>query len=148
VIPPKASSEFVYYMEDVLSVYTRPLAIRSFVSTKPANNSSSKHKFPCPPTLRGQPKRYDYEYKRNGVCNLFMFCEPLAGWRHVAVTERRTKRDYTKQMKYLVDVRYPDVEWITIIHDPSALYETFAPQEAKRILDKLEIHYTPKHGSW
>ena len=106
------------------------------------------------PIVPGQPPRYDYEYERNGVSNLFMFVEPLAGWRHVEVTERRTKQDYAQQLKYLVDERYPDAEWITVvqdqlnIHDPAALYAAFPPAEAKRLLDKLEFHYTPVHGSW
>lgn len=142
-------------MEDVLSVYTRPYDPRHPVVCfdETSKQLVLETQLPLPPQP-GQPKRYDYEYERNGVCNLFMFSEPLAGWRHVEVTQRRTKQDYAKQMKYLVDVRYPDAEWITIVHDqlnthdPSALYETFEPQEAKRILDKLEIHYTPKHGSW
>jgi DDE superfamily endonuclease len=83
-----------------------------------------------------------------------MVVEPLAGWRHVAVTERRTKQDDAHQMKYLVDERYPDAQWVTVVQDqlnthaPSALSATFEPQEAKRILDKLEFHYTPVHGSW
>lgn len=142
-------------MEDVLSVYTRPYDARypvvCFDETSKQLVKETQVPLPAEP---GQPKRYDYEYERNGVWNLFMFSEPLAGWRHVEVTERRTKQDYAKQMKYLVDVRYPDAQWIIVVddqlntHDPSALYETFAPQEAKRILDKLEIHYTPKHGSW
>ena len=106
------------------------------------------------PIEPGQPPRYDYEYERNGVSNLFMFVEPLAGWRHVEATDRRTKQDYAQQMKYLVDVRYPDAELVTVVqdqlntHDPSALYACFEPAEAKRILDKLEFHYTPVHGSW
>ena len=102
----------------------------------------------------GQPERYDYQYERNGVSNLFMFFEPLAAWRHVEVTDRRTAIDYAQQMKYLVDERYPDAIKITVIqdqlntHDPASLYKAFEPAEAKRILDKLEFHYTPKHGSW
>lgn len=155
MIPPKANGEFVYYMEDVLSVYTRPYDPRyPVVCFDETSKQLVKEKqLPLPPEP-GQPQRYDYEYERNGVCNLFMFSEPLAGWRHVAVTERRTKQDYAQQMKYLVDVRYPEAERITVVHDqlnthdPSALYETFEPAEARRILDKLEIHYTPKHGSW
>jgi len=142
-------------MEDVLSVYTRPYDPRYPVVCfdETSKQLVSEKQVPLPPEP-GQPKRYDYEYERNGVCNLFLMSEPLAGWRHVEVTERRTKQDYAHQMKELVDVRYPDAESITIVHDqlnthdPSALYETFEPQEAKRILDKLEIHYTPKHGSW
>jgi hypothetical protein len=93
-------------------------------------------------------------FQASWEANLFMFVEPLAGWRHVEVTDRRTKQDYAQQMKYLVDVRYPDAEWVTVVqdqlntHDPSALYACFEPAEAKRILDKLEFHYTPVHGSW
>ncbi len=142
-------------MEDVLSVYTRAYDSRYPIVCfdETSKQLVKETRLPLPPEP-GQPKRYDYEYERNGVCNLFMFSEPLAGWRHVAVTKRRTKQDYAHQMKYLVDVRYPQAERITLVHDqlnthdPSALYETFEPKEAKRILDKLEIHYTPKHGSW
>lgn len=155
MIPPEANGEFVYHMEDVLSVYTRPYDPRyPVVCFDETSKQLVKEKqVPLPPEP-GQPKRYDYEYERNGVSNLFMISEPLAGWRHVEVTARRTKQDYAHQMQYLVDVRYPDAQRITVVHDqlnthaPSALYETFAPQEAKRILDKLELHYTPKHGSW
>jgi hypothetical protein len=155
VISPEASSEFVYYMEDVLSIYMRPYDPRTPVVCfdETSKQQVIEKQVPLPPEP-GQPERYDYEYERNGVSNLFMLSEPLAGWRHVEVTDRRTKQDYAYQMKALVDVHYPDAEWITIVHDqlnthdPSALYETFEPQEAKRILDKLEIHYTPKHGSW
>jgi len=106
------------------------------------------------PASPGQVERYDYEYERQGVSNLFMLFEPLAGWRHVKVTERRTKQDWAWLMKDLVDVHYPDAEIIRLVmdnlntHVASSLYETFEPAEAKRILDKLEFHYTPKHGSW
>jgi DDE superfamily endonuclease len=102
----------------------------------------------------GQSERYDYEDKRNGVANLFLFSEPLRGWRHVAVTQRRTAIDYAQQMKYLVDECYPDAIKIRLVHDqlnphrPASLYKAFEPAEAKRILDKLEFHNTPKHGSW
>jgi hypothetical protein len=88
-----------------------------------------------------KPQRYDYQYERNGVSNLFMFSEPLAGWRHVEVTDRRTKKDYAQQMKYLVDVRYPDAQVITVVHDqlnthvPASLYAAFEPDVAKRILE-------------
>jgi hypothetical protein len=106
------------------------------------------------PMQPGKPIRYDYEYRRNGTCNLFMFFQPLAGWRHVEVTEQRTKRDFAHQMKDLVDVHFPEVEVIRVVldnlntHSPAALYEVFEPQEARRIVRKLEFHYTPKHGSW
>jgi hypothetical protein len=155
VIPPAANATFVYYMEDVLSVYTRPYDSRYPVVCFDETSKQLVKQTQLPlPIEAGQPPRYDYEYERNGVANLFMFVEPLAGWRHVQVTERRTKRDYAQQMKYLVDERYPDAAWVTVVqdqlntHDPSALYATFEPQEAKRILDKLEFHYTPVHGSW
>jgi hypothetical protein len=106
------------------------------------------------PLRPGRPIRYDYEYRRNGTCNLFMFFQPLAGWRHVEVTEQRTKRDFAYRMKDLVDVHFPDAEVIRVVldnlntHSPAALYEVFEPQEARRIVRKLEFHYTPKHGSW
>jgi DDE superfamily endonuclease len=101
-----------------------------------------------------QLERYDYQYTRNGVANLFMFFEPLTSWRHVEVTDQRTVVDYAHQMKYLVDERYPQAEKIGVIQDQlnthvkASLYKAFEPKEAKRILDKLEFHYTPKHGSW
>ena len=106
------------------------------------------------PLLPGKPIRYDYEYRRNGTCNLFMFFQPLAGWRHVDVTEQRTGRDFAYRMKDLVDVHFPEAEVIRVVldnlntHSPAALYEVFEPQEARRIVRKLEFHYTPKHGSW
>ena len=142
-------------MEDVLDVYTRPYDPRyPMVCFDETSKQLVLEKQVPLPAEAGQPARYDYEYERNGVSNLFMISEPLAGWRQVSVTARRTKQDYAHQMQQLVDVHYPDAEWITVVHDqlnthkPSALYETFEPQEAKRILDKLELHYTPKHGSW
>jgi hypothetical protein len=106
------------------------------------------------PLRPGKPVRYDYEYRRNGTCNLFMFFQPLAGWRHMEVTEQRTKRDFAYRMKDLVDAHFPQAEVIRVVldnlntHSPAALYEVFEPQEARRIVRKLEFHYTPKHGSW
>lgn len=106
------------------------------------------------PAKPGQPERYDYEYKRNGVANLFAFFEPLAGERFLEVTERRTKVDFAHQMKTLVDDYRPEADCIRLVidnlntHNPAALYEAFEPQEANRILKKLEFHYTPKHASW
>lgn len=106
------------------------------------------------PVEPGHPERFDYEYERQGVANLFILFEPLRGWREVKVTERRTRRDWALLMKELVDVHYPLAETIRLVmdnlntHIPGALYETFEPAEAKRILDKLDFHYTPKHGSW
>jgi hypothetical protein len=155
VIAPKADAEFVYHMEDVIDVYTRPYdPLYPVVCFDESNKQLVGEIIEPLPMEPGQPQRYDYQYERHGVCNLFMFSEPLAGWRHVEVTNRRTKIDYAQQMKYLVDVRYPDAEIITVIHDqlnthvPSSLYQAFEPAEAKRLLGKLEFHYTPKHGSW
>ena len=113
----------------------------------------SETREPLPPQP-GQPERFDYEYQREGVCNLFMFFEPLTGTRHVEVTDQRTSIDYAQQMKYLVDERHPQAKKIRVVQDnlnthvKASLYKAFAPAEARRILDKLEFHYTPKHGSW
>lgn len=106
------------------------------------------------PVQPGRPQCYDYEYKREGTCNLFMFVQPHVGWRHVKVTDRRTKVDFAQCMKDLVDVHFPNAEVIRVIldnlntHTPAALYEAFEPAEARRIIRKLEFHHTPKHGSW
>lgn len=102
----------------------------------------------------GKPQRYDYEYKREGTCNLFAFFQPLLGWRHLKVTQRRTSQDFALCMQYLVDVLFPEATLIHLVldnlntHTPAALYQTFSPQEAFRILSLLQFHYTPKHGSW
>lgn len=106
------------------------------------------------PMKKGQTRRYDYEYERSGTANLFMMVQPLRGWRMVKTTERRTKLDFAACMKDLVDVHFPEAEVIRVVldnlhtHHPSSLYEAFTPQEARRILRKLDFHYTPKHGSW
>jgi hypothetical protein len=102
----------------------------------------------------GRLHRFDHEYERKGTRNLFMICEPQTGWRHVEVTQRRTKTDFAQQMKWLVDERYPEAEKIRVIldnlntHGPGSLYEAFERGEARRLVEKLEFHYTPKHGSW
>ena len=106
------------------------------------------------PMQPGRPQRYDYEYVRNGVANLFVFVEPLRGWRHVAVTERRTRQDWAMAMRWLLDEIYPEAERVVVVldnlntHMGGALYETFPAEEANRLLARLELHYTPKHGSW
>ena len=103
---------------------------------------------------QGKVERFDYEYERRGVRNLFMMCEPKRGWRHICVTEQRTMQDFARQMKWLVDEAYPEAERVRVVldnlntHRAASLYETFAPEEARRILRKLEFHYRPKHGSW
>jgi DDE superfamily endonuclease len=106
------------------------------------------------PMQPGQPARHDYEYQRNGTANLFMLFAPLEGWRHVEVTERRTAIDYAKILRDLSDIHFPNVEKIVLVpgnlntHAPSSLYEAFEPAEARRIIERFEWHYTPKHGSW
>jgi hypothetical protein len=142
-------------MEDVLDVYTRPYdPKRPLICMDETNKQLLRDARPPQPGRPGRPARVDYEYEREGVANLFLFCEPLAGRRWVDVTERRTKADWAHQIKHLIDVRYPDAEGIALVmdnlntHTPAALYEVFPPAEAKRLADKLEIHYTPKHGSW
>lgn len=142
-------------MEDVLDVYVRPYDPDYPVVCLDETNKQLVRETRIPLPLKpGHPQYYDYEYERNGVCNLFMLSEPLAGWRHVKVTDRRTKKDYAQILKYLVDERYPHAKVISVVQDnlnthvKSAVYQAFPPQEAKRILDKLEFHYTPKHGSW
>jgi len=154
-IPPKHNAEFVWRMEDVLEVYTRPYDAR-FPQVCLDEKSKQllgdiREPLPAEP---GRVARHDYEYERNGTANLFIISEPLAGWRHVEVTERRTKIDWALCVRELVDVHYPEAERIVLVmdnlntHTPAALYEAFAPTEARRILERLEIHYTPKHGSW
>jgi hypothetical protein len=154
-IPPQANADFVYHMEDVLAVYTRPYDPRYplVCMDELSKQLVGETRQPLPPAP-GQPTRYDYEYQRNGVCNLFMFFEPLAGWRHLEVTERRTRQDWAWAMKTVVDNYYPAADLITIVldnlntHVPASLYATFPPEEAQRLLRRLGLHYTPKHGSW
>ena len=106
------------------------------------------------PMQPGQPECYDYEYERHGTCNLFVACEPLAGKRYLSVTEHRTKEDFAQFMRDLVEMHYPSAEKIIVVldnlntHTPAALYEAFPAAQARRLVEKLEIHYTPKHGSW
>ena len=106
------------------------------------------------PVQPGQPRRQDYEYRRGGTRNIFLTCEPLAGWRHVAITERRTMQDFAHQMRWLVDEAYPDAPVIRVVldnlntHRMASLYETFPAAEARRIVKRLEFHHTPKHASW
>ena len=102
----------------------------------------------------GRVQCYDYEYERHGVANVFMFCEPLGGWRHVSITERRTKLDWAQEIKELLDMHYPQAGRVTLVmdnlntHTPASLYEAFEPREARRLIARLETVYTPKHGSW
>jgi hypothetical protein len=142
-------------MEDVLDVYKRSYNPKRPMVCLDETSKQLIGETRIPVTSSpGRPARYDYEYKRNGVANLFMIFEPLIGKRRVKVTERRTKIDWAYCVREMVDQIYPDAEQIVLVmdnlntHNKSSLYEAFEPAEAKRIADKLEIHYTPKHGSW
>ena len=154
-IPPQANAEFVWHMEDVLDVYTRPSDARfPQVCMDETSKQLLREPRPAVPAAPRRPRRMDYEYERGGVANLFLFCEPAQGRRWVEVTDRRTRRDWAQAIKDLVDHRYPEAERIVLVmdnlntHSPASLYEAFEPKEAKRLADKLEIHHTPKHGSW
>lgn len=142
-------------MEDILDLYHEPYApMRPVVCFDEATKQLIRASRAALPMKPGQPQRYDYEYERLGTANIFMFSEPLAGWRYAKVTDHRTLIDYAHCMKYLVDERYPNVEVVCVVqdnlntHTPAALYKAFPPEEAHRILQRLEFHYTPKHGSW
>jgi len=142
-------------MENVLSVYTRPFDANRPVVCFDEKSKQLVGEVSVPiPAAPGREACRDYEYVRNAAANLFMFVEPLGGWRHVNVTSRRTKVDFAHQMKEWVDVHYPEVERITLVmdnlntHKLSCLYETFLPQEARRLIEKIEVVHTPKHGSW
>lgn len=155
MIPPKESADFVAAMEDVLEVYQRPYdPLRPQVCLDETSKQLTKEVRRPVPAAPGYPARMDYEYERNGTANLFMMFEPLRGWRHVEVTERRTKVDFAHVIRDLIDVHYPEAETIVLVmdnlntHKVASLYEAFPPAEARRLIDKLEIHYTPKHGSW
>jgi hypothetical protein len=152
---PEASADFVWHMEDVLDVYTRPYdPARPQVCLDETSRQVLAETRAALPVTSGRPARHDPEYERQGVVNVFLVTEPLRGWRQVRVSERRTRLDWAACIQALVDVHYPDAERIVLVldqlntHSPASLYEAFAPAEAKRLADKLEIHYTPTHGSW
>jgi transposase len=142
-------------MEDVLDVYARPHdPKRPLVCFDESNKEQHREVVAPLPVAPGQTARQESTYERNGVSNMFMFFAPLENWRHVKVTDRRTAQDWAQCMKDLVDVHFPEAEKVVVVqdnlntHTPAALYAAFAPEEAKRIWDRLEFHYTPKHGSW
>ncbi len=149
------SADFVADMEDVLDLYAEPYdpqrPVVCFDETSTQLLSDARPPIPVEP---GRPKREDYEYRREGTRNLFLCIEPLVGWRHVAVTERRTAVDFAHQMRWLVDEAYPDVPVVRVVldnlntHRKASLYQAFPAAEARRIARRLEFHYTPKHGSW
>lgn len=142
-------------MEDILDLYCEAyepaFPVVCFDERPFQMTSETRTSLPAEP---GQPERVDYEYRREGTCNLFMFFEPLGNWRHVKVTARRTAHDYAQCLKELVDEHFPTAQVISIVHDnlnthtPAALYAAFEPQEARRIINRLDFRYTPKHGSW
>jgi len=154
-IPPEANAEFVCAMEDTLEVYRQEYNEKHpLVCMDEASKQQTVEVRKPIEGGPGSPEKYDSEYERNGVSSIFMFSEPLTGKRFVNVSERRTAVDWAYQIKELVDIRYPDADRITLVmdnlntHTGASLYKAFAPVEARRILEKLEIHYTPKHGSW
>jgi hypothetical protein len=154
-IPPQHTAAFVAQMEDVLAVYQRAYDPKHPVVCldETSRQLIGEVRAPLPPAP-GQVARYDGEYVRNGTANLFMAFEPLAGWRQLRVTERRCRTDWAAFVKSLADGRYKDADTIVLVmdqlntHTPASLYEAFPPEEARRLAEKLEIHHTPKHGSW
>jgi DDE superfamily endonuclease len=142
-------------MEDVLEVYHRPYdPKRPVICLDEASKQLiGETRRPLPPEP-GQPERFDYEYVRNGTANLFMVTEPLGGWRHVAVTERRTAVDFAQLLQWLADDLLADAKKIVLVmdnlntHKMASLYQAFAPAEARRLAERFEVHHTPKHGSW
>ena len=155
VIPPKANSSFVAAMEDLPAVYTRP---RDGDCPLVCLDETSKQlvaetRVPMP-MKAGRPARFDYEYQRNGTANLFMMFAPLVGWRHVKVTDRHTAVDYAHVLKDLADIHFAHAKTIVLvqdnlsIHNKASLYEAFSAVEARRLVERFEWHYTPKHGSW
>ena len=155
MIPAEQNGEFVARMEDVLEIYQweydqdYPVVCMDEQPTQLVKET--RHPLACKP---GNLAKYDYEYERNGTANNFMFTEPLAGWRKVSVREKKTRKDWAEEIKTLLDEDYPNAELVILVcdnlntHTLGALYEAFPPQEAKRLADRLDIRYTPKHGSW
>ena len=154
-IPPECNAEFVCAMENVLETYKRPREPAHPVVCMDEKPKQLVKEVRTPtPCGKGRPERIDYEYERNGTANVFLFVDPLRGWRRVEATEHRTRLDWARQVKRLVDVDYPRAEKITLVmdnlntHGPASLYEAFKPAEARRLAERLEIVHTPKHGSW
>lgn len=148
-------ADFVWRREDVLDLYAEPYSTdRPVVCFDELPFQRLADTRAPQPVAPGRSARVDYEYRRQGTANLFVCFEPLAGWRHVAVTSRRTNKDFAEPMRALADDHYPDAPVIAVVldnlstHSPAALYQTFPPAEARRLVKRLEFHYTPKHGSW
>jgi hypothetical protein len=142
-------------MEDILDLYAEPYqpAYPVICFDELPYQMVSETQLPVP-MQTGKPLRYDFEYRREGTCNLFMLLQPLAGWRHIQVTARRTKQDFAWCMQDLVEIHFPQAEKIRVVldnlntHSPAAFYEAFPPDQARRLTKKLEFHYTPEHSSW
>jgi DDE superfamily endonuclease len=155
VIPPEHSGEFVAHMEDVLDVYQTPYDPQVpmvCMDEQPVQLlKETRQPLPAAP---GKPEKVDYEYERHGTANLFMFTEPLNGTRHVHVTEHRTAVDWANEIRDLLEVRYPEAARVRLVcdnlntHGMGSLYEAFPPEQARKLASRLEIHHTPKHGSW
>jgi DDE superfamily endonuclease len=155
VIPPEHSGEFVAHMEDVLDVYQMPYDPQVpmvCMDEQPVQLiKETRQPLPAAP---GKPEKVDYEYERNGTANIFMCTEPLTGTRHVHVTEHRTAVDWANEIRDLLEVRYPEAARVRLVcdnlntHGIGSLYEAFPPEQARRLASRLEIHHTPKHGSW
>jgi hypothetical protein len=155
MVPPQASSAFVAAMEDVLAVYKRPRdGDCPLVCLDETSKQLLAHAQAPIPMKPGQPERHDYEYERNGTANLFMMFAPLEGWRHIEVTDRRTAIDYAHALEALSDTYFQNAKRIALVqdnlstHKPASLYEAFPPDKARRLVERFEWHYTPKHGSW
>lgn len=155
MIPPEHDGEYVARMEDVLDVYAQPHDSKAPVVCMDEQPVQLVNEVRQPiPAAPGRPKRVDYEYERAGTANIFLFCEPQTGWRRVEATAQRTKVDWAFQIRNLLEGRYADVPNVKLVmdnlntHSLGALYEAFPPAEARRLASRLEIHYTPKHGSW
>lgn len=155
VIPPEADGEFAAQMEEVLDTYAQPYDPRRPVLCMDEQPVQllKETRLPISATRR-HPRRVDYEYERAGVASLFMFCEPLAGWRQTSVRERRTRIDWAQEVERLMRTRYADVEKVILVcdnlntHSPGAFYEAFTPEIARAVVRRLEFRHTPKHGSW
>ena len=155
MIPPDANAAFVAAMEDILEVYQRPYDRQRPLVCLDETSKQLIAETRVPIAAKpGQPGRHDYEYRRNGTANLFMMFAPLEGWRHVKVTDRHTAVDYAQVLKELSDTHFPGSAKIVLVqdnlntHKPASLYEAFPPTEARRLVERFEWHYTPKHGSW
>ncbi|MFN3762808.1 MAG: IS630 family transposase [Anaerolineae bacterium] len=155
VIPPDQDAAFVAHMEDILDLYQRPYNPRVPIVCMDEQPVQLIRETRCPvPAQSGQPERVDYEYERNGTASLFLFTEPLAGWRRVAVRDRRTAVDWAEEVRQLLEEDCPEAERVILVcdqlntHTIAALYQAFPPEQARALAQRLDIHYTPKHGSW